>query len=54
MAQAQFVNFVKFALTPRGARVRTCARAEPGCLTFRYVYQGDGSLLVARVRTAAP
>lgn len=30
-----------------------CARGEPGCLTFRYVYQGDGSSLVARKRTAA-
>jgi hypothetical protein len=29
-----------------------CARAEPGCLTFRYVYQGDGSALVARKQTA--
>jgi len=29
-----------------------CARAEPGCVTFRYVYQGDGSLLVAPPRTA--
>jgi hypothetical protein len=30
-----------------------CARGEPGCLTFRYVYQGDGSTLVSRARTAA-
>jgi hypothetical protein len=30
-----------------------CARAEPGCLTFRYVYQGDGSTAVAPARTAA-
>jgi hypothetical protein len=30
-----------------------CARAEPGCLTFRYVYQGDGSTAVAAARTAA-
>ena len=30
-----------------------CARAEPGCLTFRYVYQGDGSPRVAVARTAA-
>ncbi len=31
-----------------------CARGEPGCLTFRYVYQGDGSTAVAPARTASP
>lgn len=30
-----------------------CARAEPGCLTFRYVYQGDGSTRVVREHTVA-
>ncbi len=25
-----------------------CSGARPGCLTFRYVYQGDGSTTVAR------
>jgi len=25
-----------------------CPRSQPGCLTFRYVYQGDGSRVVAR------
>jgi len=29
-----------------------CARGEPGCVTFRYVYQGDGSARVGRARTA--
>jgi hypothetical protein len=29
-----------------------CARAEPGCLTFRYVYQGDGSTRVVRDHAA--
>jgi hypothetical protein len=31
-----------------------CAGGEPGCLTFRYVYQGDGSRAVASTRPAAP
>jgi hypothetical protein len=31
-----------------------CARAAPGCLTFRYVYQGDGSTRVAAARTVSP
>lgn len=30
-----------------------CQGGEPGCLTFRYVYQGDGSRLVARQRAGA-
>ena len=25
-----------------------CPGAQPGCITFRYVYQGDGSTTVAR------
>jgi hypothetical protein len=25
-----------------------CPRSQPGCLTFRYVYQGDGSRVVGR------
>jgi hypothetical protein len=25
-----------------------CPRAQPGCVTFRYVYQGDGSRAVSR------
>jgi hypothetical protein len=31
-----------------------CERAEPGCLTFRYVYQGDGSTRLTPSRTASP
>ncbi|HEV8617085.1 MAG TPA: HmuY family protein [Methylomirabilota bacterium] len=30
-----------------------CAGGEPGCVTFRYVYQGDGSTIVGRVAASA-
>ncbi len=30
-----------------------CTGAQPGCLTFRYVYQGDGSTAVGRPLAAA-
>jgi hypothetical protein len=29
-----------------------CPQARPGCLTFRYVYQGDGSTIVGRGASA--
>jgi hypothetical protein len=31
-----------------------CPGAQPGCVTFRYVYQGDGSLVVGRTSVSAP
>jgi hypothetical protein len=31
-----------------------CPGARPGCVTFRYVYQGDGSTVVGRTRLDLP